>query len=106
MSGRQSKAWKDLERRHAKRFKDGVRLWRPDYSESIPDGECESDVWDTKYRQRVHAVELFLEAEQKYRGYAAGRRFHLCFHAARRQGDFVLVRAEDYAALVEGARGL
>jgi hypothetical protein len=97
-----SAPWKDLERRHAKRFAGGERLWRPDFSESAPDGQASGDVWDAKCYQRFSVVELFVRCERKYREFAAGRRFHLCLFSRDhpRAGDFVLVRAGDYADLV------
>lgn len=97
--------WKALERRHAKRMR-GVRLWRPDYSDSIPDGENEEEAWDAKAYAHFSVITLFVEAERKYREYTAGRRFHLCLFARDRKaaGDFVLLRATDYAALVANQR--
>lgn len=92
--------WKALERRHAKRM-GGVRLWRPDFSESIPDGESETETWDTKAYKSFSVITLFVEAERKYREYANGRRFHLCLFARDkpRAGDFVLLHADDYEDL-------
>ncbi len=99
--------WKALERRHPKRFVGGARLWRPDYGESIPDGESLTDVWDTKCYQRFSVVELYLRAEEKYKAFANGRRFHLCLFSRDhpRAGDFVLLRADAYADLVKRAEG-
>ena len=96
-----SAPWKDLERRHAKRL-GGERLWRQDFSEVAPDGQTESDVWDTKCFQRFSVVELFVRCEKKYRQFAQGRRFHLCLFSRDhpRAGDFVLARARDYSRLV------
>ena len=103
-----SKPWKALERRHAKRFFEGARLWRPDFGEVAPDGEAPRDVWDTKCYQRFSVIELFVRCERKYRQFAQGRRFHLCLFSRDhpRAGDFVLVRASDYAELVEAEREL
>lgn len=96
-----STPWKALERRTAKLF-GGVRLWRPDYSDSEPDGESGSDVWDCKCYQRFSVVSKFVDCERKYRAYTAGRRFVLVLfsRAHPRAGDFVLARARDYARLV------
>lgn len=96
--------WKELERRHAKRM-GGTRLWRPDFSDSQPDGENETEVWDCKCYSRFSVITLFLRAATKYRKYADGRRFHLCLFSRhnRGAGDFVLLRADDYAALVRAA---
>lgn len=101
-----SRPWKDLERRHAKRM-GGVRLWRPDFGESLPDGESYSDVWDAKCYKRFSVVEMFERAERKYRAFTNGRRFHLALFSREhpRAGDFVLLRAADYADLVERADG-
>lgn len=98
------KPWKALERRHAKRM-GGVRLWRPDYSESIPDGESGTDAWDCKALSRQSIVRLFAECEKKYREYTGSRRFHLClFDPTRsRVGDLVVVRADDFAELIAAA---
>lgn len=100
------KPWKALERRHAKRFLGGVRLWRPDFGDSAPDGEAPRDVWDTKVRKTFSVVGMFVDCEAKYRQWARGRRFHLCLYSTAhpRAGDFVLIRAEDYAHLVEVER--
>lgn len=94
------KPWKELERRHAKRM-GGVRLWRPDYGESAPDGECHTDVWDTKAYKRFSVIEMFLRCEKKYRKWAGDRRFHLCLYSRDhpRAGDFVVLRAADFDAL-------
>jgi hypothetical protein len=102
-----SRPWKALERRHAKRMPGGVRLWRPDYGDVAPDGESDTDVWDAKCYQRFSIVEKFVRAERKYRSFADGRRFHLVLFSRDhpRAGDFVVVRADDYAKLVEAAGG-
>ena len=99
-----SKPWKALERRHAKRM-GGQRLWRPDFGESAPDGESDTDVWDTKCYQRFSVIEMFRECEAKYRKFADGRRFHLCLFSRDhpRAGDFVLQRADVYAELERDA---
>lgn len=100
-----SDAWKQLERRAAKFF-NGVRLWRPDYSDSAPDGESDTHTWDAKYKLHGHAlIRLFVECEMKYREYANGRRFVLYLFGGdlKRQGDFVLVRAKDYGELLDKA---
>jgi len=96
--------WKALERRHAKRM-GGVRLWRPDFSDSEPDGESATDVWDCKAYSRFSVVTMFLRAELKYRKHADGRRFHLCLFSRKngKAGDFVLLRADVYAELVSAA---
>lgn len=100
-------AWKTLERRHAKRM-GGERLWRPDYGDSAPDGQTHADVWDTKAYQRFSVISLFVECEAKYREWAAGRRFHLCLFSRERSrsGDFVLLRADDFAQLVRDSEEL
>lgn len=92
--------WKELERRHAKRMS-GVRLWRPDYSDSEPDGESKTEVWDCKCYARFSVITLFLRAETKYRRFAQGRRFHLALFSRKNRaaGDFVLLRASDYEEL-------
>lgn len=104
MSGSLYKAWKALERRHAKRMK-GKRLWRPDYSDSIPDGESTTETWDAKAYARHSVVSMYLEAEAKYRAFTGDRRFHLVLFSRDRpqSGDFVLVRAEVYAQLAADA---
>jgi hypothetical protein len=99
--------WKALERRHPSRFVGGARLWRPDFSEELPDGEAVNDVWDAKCYQRFSVVEKFVQAERKYRSFTNGRRFHLVLFSREhpRAGDFVLCRADDYADLVRRAEG-
>lgn len=96
------KPWKEFERRHAKRLK-GVRLWRPDYGDSLPDGETFKDCWDCKALSRQSIVRLFEECEKKYRQYTANRRFHLALFDPTRKhvGDLVVVHADRYAELVE-----
>lgn len=78
----------------------GERLWRPDYGDSAPDGQNESEVWDAKCFARHSVVSLFVECEKKYREWAGQRRFHLVLYSRDRPraGDFVVVRADDYAA--------
>jgi hypothetical protein len=91
--------WKDLERRHARRMR-GKRLWRPDFGESMPDGENEDETWDTKCYASFSVVEMFVQAEKKYRQFTGDRRFTLVLFSRKhpRAGDFVLVRADEYAA--------
>jgi hypothetical protein len=90
-------AWKTFERRFAK-LMGGVRLWRPDYGDSAPDGESRTHTWDTKAYKRHAAVTLFVECEKKYRQFTGQRRFVLALFAREhsKAGDFVLVRAKDY----------
>ena len=103
-----SRPWKALERREAKRYPDGVRIWRQDFGEVAPDGESPTDTWDCKCYQRFSVVELFVRAEKKYRDFTGSRRFHLCLSSRDhpRAGDFVLMRAPDVADLVEKERQL
>ena len=94
-------AWKTFERRFAK-LMGGVRLWRPDYSESIPDGENDRQTWDCKAYQRHAAVTMYVENEKKYRKYTGpDRTFVLALFAREhsKAGDFVLVPAKHYLAL-------
>ena len=92
-------AWKTFERRFAK-LMGGERLWRPDYGDSAPDGESESHTWDCKAYQRHAAVTKFVECEAKYREFTGNRRFVLSLFAREhsKAGDFVVVRAKEYAA--------
>lgn len=93
-------AWKNMERRVAKAL-GGVRLWRPDFGDSIPDGESVFEAWDTKCYQRHAAVTLYVEAEKKYRAYTGTRRFLLVLFSRERRGsgDFVLMKMDDYLTL-------
>lgn len=95
-----SSPWKDLERRARRYFPGGKRLWRPDYGESAPDGESETHTWDAKCYQRFSVIEKFVTCERKYRAWTGGRRFVLLLFSRehRGAGDFVLLRAKDYAA--------
>ena len=97
--------WKALERRHAKRM-GGERLWRPDFGDSQPDGESETDVWDAKAYARFRVHTIFEECEKKYREFANGRRFHLVLFSRDKKavGDLVVLRADEYAALVRAAQ--
>lgn len=90
--------WKAFERRFAK-LMGGTRLWRPDYSDSEPDGESDTHTWDCKAYLKIWAITRYVEAEKKYREHAAGRRFVLALFAREHKnaGDFVLVRAPEYA---------
>lgn len=92
-----SAAWKQLERRAAKKLR-GVRLWRPDFSDSQPDGESERFVWDAKCYQRHSVITLWLEAWRKYASYANGRPLLLVLFAREKRGagDFVVLRMEDF----------
>lgn len=102
------KGWKQLERTHAKRM-EGERLWRPDFGDSAPDGQSETDVWDCKYTIHSFAIcALFFKCFKKYAEWAGDRRFHLLLsdkttRANRSVGDLVVLRASDYAALVRKA---
>jgi len=97
--------WKELERRHAKRM-GGTRLWRPDYGDSQPDGETDLDTWDAKSRVSYSLHTTFQTCEKKYREFTGHRRFHLVLFSRQhpKVGDLVVLRAEDYAALVEASR--
>ena len=99
-----SRPWKALERRAAKLF-GGERIWRPDFGESLPDGESLTHVWDAKCYQRFSVVEMFVRAERKYRDFTGDRRFVLFLFSREhpRAGDFVLVRAKDYQELIDKA---
>ena len=99
-----SKPWKALERRAAKLF-DGERLWRPDFSEELPDGQSATHVWDAKCYQRFSVVEMFVRCERKYRAFTGERRFVLYLFSREhpRAGDFVLVRARDFRELLDKA---
>lgn len=94
-------AWKALERRHAKRM-NGVRLWRPDFGESAPDGETDFDVWDAKAYTRFRVHTIFDQCEKKYRQFGRGRRFHLVLYSREQKhvGDLVVLRASDYVDLL------
>lgn len=96
--------WKALERRHAKRM-GGERLWRPDYSDSQPDGQSDTDTWDAKAYATFRVHSIFQECERKYREFTGSRRFHLVLFSRKhpRVGDLVVLRADDYAVLVEKA---
>ena len=95
------KPWKALERRHAKRM-GGERLWRPDFSDSIPDGQSEKDVWDCKALSRQRIVTLFKECRTKYREFTGDRRFHLCLFDPTQPGvgDLIVLTAEDHKHLL------
>ncbi len=92
-------AWKTFERRFAALMR-GIRLWRPDYGDSAPDGQSETHTWDCKAYAKHRAITMYLECEQKYRAFTGNRRFVLALFAREhpRAGDFVLLRARDYAA--------
>jgi hypothetical protein len=101
------KAWKAFERRFAK-LMCGVRLWRPDYGDSAPDGESATHTWDCKAYAKIWAVSMFVKCERKYREYTGERRFVLALFARehRTAGDFVMLRATDYAKDQEELRDL
>lgn len=80
----------------------GERLWRPDYGDSIPDGQNDRHTWDCKAYASIAVIAWFVEAEKKYREYTNGRRFHLCLFSRRhpRAGDFILLPAERHDELL------
>lgn len=97
-------AWKTLERYWAK-VEGGVRLWRQDYSESIPDGENERATWDTKCwaAARLPGWNLYWKQRDKYRDYSAGRHFKLVLRApGARRGALVLMHEDEYLELLQG----
>ena len=96
--------WKQLERRTAANL-GGTRLWRPDFSDSIPDGESDLQTWDCKAYQAHKAVSMYVEAEFKYRRFTGARRFIMVLFARQqsRQGDFVVLRMRDYILLLQKA---
>lgn len=99
------KPWKALERRHAKRMQ-GERLWRPDFGESMPDGQNDRETWDCKALSAQRIVTLFQECERKYREWTGRRNFHLCLFDPKRPsaGDLVVCSATRYAELCEKER--
>lgn len=98
--------WKELERRHARRMR-GARYWRQDFGEQAPDGESETDYWDAKCYTTFRVHSIFWECFQKYKAWSEGKTFHLVLYSRKHKhvGDLVVLRADDYAALVEAARG-
>ena len=72
----------------------------------MPDGECPTDTWDSKCYASFSVISLFVECEKKYRAFTNGRRFTLVLFSRDkpRAGDFVLVRAKDWAELLEKER--
>ncbi len=94
--------WKAFERRFAK-LMGGTRLWRPDYSDSDPDGESAEFTWDCKVRASHAAVATWVECEKKYRDHAKGRIFLIALYSRKhpKAGDFVLIRAEDFKNLLD-----
>lgn len=100
-------AWKDLERRAAKKL-GGVRLWRPDFSDSEPDGESDEFIWDAKCYKRHAVISLWREAWRKYQGHAKGRPLLLVLFAREhpRAGDFVLLRLQDFLDILKERDGL
>ena len=95
-----TKAWKDLERRHAKAM-GTERIWRQDYGESKPDGETSTRTWDCKCRQGITAVTWFKRARRKYAKFSGDRVFHMVFHIPGEQGDFVMVEAAEFYRLLQ-----
>lgn len=77
----------------------GERHWRQDFGEVAPDGSNEAEVWDAKCYERFSVIEMYVRAERKYRAWANGRRFHLSLFSRKhpRAGDFVLLKADEYA---------
>lgn len=97
------KGWKELERRHAK-LMNGVRLWRPDFGESAPDGESDRETWDAKYTVgNFWATTTYERCERKYREFTGDRNFHLVLFAGakKRVGDLVVCTSKRYAELLE-----
>jgi hypothetical protein len=101
--GKQS--WKVLERYWAA-VEGGVRLWRQDYSESIPDGENDRATWDTKCWKplALPGWNLYWKCEQKYRDYSGDRHFKLVLRPpASHRGALVLMHEDEYAELLARA---
>ena len=83
----------------------GARYWRQDFGEEAPDGESESDVWDAKCYATFRVHSIFRECHKKYRSWSDTKTFHLVLYSRKDKdvGDLVVLRADDYAALVERA---
>jgi hypothetical protein len=96
--------WKKLERRCRSIF-GGVRLWRPDFGDTAPDGESATWTWDSKCYARHAVVSLWVECEKKYRAFNAGRSFALVLFSRDRPraGDFVLIHDDDFTRLLKKA---
>ena len=96
--------WKKLERRCRTIF-GGVRLWRPDFGDSQPDGESAHWTWDSKCYERHAVVSNYVECELKYRAFTKARSFALVLFSRDRPraGDFVLVKAKDFERLLRKA---
>ena len=93
--------WKELERRTARKM-GGKRLWRArDYSESVPDGETEEDVWDCKDRVSMAVLSWYRASEKKYRKHIDGRRFLLVLGDRDGRGEYVLLKLDDYVELLK-----
>lgn len=98
--------WKNLERYWAK-VEGGVRLWRQDFSESIPDGENERATWDTKCwsAARLPAWNLYWKCEAKYRDYTGNRHFKLVLRAAASpRGALIVMHEDEYTELLAKAK--
>ena len=83
-------------------------MWRPDYGDSAPDGQSETDVWDCKAYQTHAAISHYVNAFNKYKEWAGDRRFHLALFSVTRRGagDFVLLKADDFQDLLDKEREL
>lgn len=80
-----------------------MRLWRPDFSDSQPDGASSRDTWDSKCYATFSVIAKYVECEKKYRDFTGTRRFSLVLFSRRhpRAGDFHLMRSKDVAELLE-----
>ena len=96
--------WKELERRTAKLL-GGTRLWRPDFSDSIPDGESETHTWDCKAYASIAVIAWYVKALAKYRAFNGDRNFVLVLFSRKHRGagDFVLVPGKRYRELLQKA---
>jgi hypothetical protein len=81
---------------------EGERLWRPDFSDQMPDGQSDVEVWDCKALSGQRIVTLFRTCEEKYREWTGKRNFHLCLFDPKQKsvGDLVVCRATRYADLL------
>ena len=96
------KPWKAFERRFAK-LMGGTRLWRPDFSDSDPDGESDEFTWDCKVRASHAVVGTWVACFEKYKDHAQGRTFLVALYSRKhpKAGDFVVLRAADFKRILE-----
>ena len=87
----------------ARNREEGERYWRQDYGVVAPDGESATDFWDAKCYATFRVHSIFRECWRKYQNWDKEKTFHLVLYSRKDKdvGDLVVLRADDYAKLLD-----